>query len=238
MNFQRRWREAIKRARRHACEALGLARYSRPALHELDRKLERWLDFDGGFFVEAGANDGFTQSNTYYFERMRGWRGVLVEPVPELCARCRRERPRAVVVQAALVAPDFPHAEIEVRYAGLMSVTDGAFGDEAQRERHLAAGLKQDGVDGTYAIRAPARTLTAILDAEAAGREIDLLSLDVEGYELPALTGLDLARHAPRFICVEARDPDAVAQQLGTRYALAEVLCDTRTYRDLLFRRR
>jgi FkbM family methyltransferase len=238
MNFQRRWREAIKRGRRHACEALGSARYSRPALHELDRKLERWLDFNGGFFVEAGANDGFAQSNTYYFERMRGWTGLLIEPVPELCARCRRERPRSVIVQAALVAPDFPQEEIEVRYAGLMSVTAGAFGDDAQCERHLAAGLEQDGVTGTYAVRAPARTLSAILDAAAPGREIDLLSLDVEGYELPALAGLDLARHAPRFVCIEARDPDAVVQRLGPRYEMAELLWDNRTYRDLLFRRR
>ena len=48
----------------------------------------RHLTRRGGVFVEAGANDGYAQSNTYYFERMRGWSGVLIEPVPELAHHC------------------------------------------------------------------------------------------------------------------------------------------------------
>ena len=71
----RRW---LSPWRRRLCEAVGIRRYSRLALDGLDAKLEQHLDFDGGFFVEAGANDGLTQSNTYYFERWRGWRGLLV----------------------------------------------------------------------------------------------------------------------------------------------------------------
>jgi len=80
------------RTRRAAHEAVGSARYSRMALNRIDRKLERHLDFDGGVFVEAGANDGVTQSNTYYFEKFRGWTGLLVEPEPALAAACRRNR--------------------------------------------------------------------------------------------------------------------------------------------------
>lgn len=231
-------RRPLVRARRSFCEALGVARYSRPALHALDRQLERRLDFDDGYFVEAGANDGFTQSNTYYLERFRGWRGLLIEPIPELCARCRRERRRSTVVQAALVSPDFARTEVEMQYAGLMSVAEDAFGDDEVRRRHVAAGARQAGVRGTYTVRAPARTLSAILAAEGGGREVDLLSLDVEGAELAALAGLDLARHAPRFICVEARDPGLVSVLLAPRYDPGEVLWDNGGYQDLLFQRR
>ena len=70
--------------RRRAFEACGSSKYSRPSFNALDRKFEKFLDFDGGFFIEAGANDGFEQSNTYHLERWRGWSGVLVEPIPEL----------------------------------------------------------------------------------------------------------------------------------------------------------
>ena len=52
-----------ERLRRVVCESMGNARYSRPALNDLDRKLSRWLDFESGFFIEAGANDGFAQSS-------------------------------------------------------------------------------------------------------------------------------------------------------------------------------
>ncbi len=75
-------------------------------LDELDKKLEPYIDFDNGIFVEAGANDGQTQSNTAYFARHRGWRGLLVEPIPELAARCRVARPESVVENCALVASD------------------------------------------------------------------------------------------------------------------------------------
>lgn len=237
MNLPPALREPLVRARRALCEALGSDRYSRAALHDLDRKLERHLGSDDGFFVEAGANDGFTQSNTYYLERWRGWTGILIEPIPELAAKCRRERRRSVVVPTALVASDFPGTEIEMRFAGLMSVSDGAFGDAALRDRHVATGLRQSGVRGTYTLRVPARTLSAVIAEHGAGREIDLLSLDVEGAELTALAGLDLTRHAPRYICVEARDSAAVAALLGPRYALAEVLSDNGSHQDLLFRR-
>jgi FkbM family methyltransferase len=226
----------LQRARRRLAESVGIARYSRPALHELDRKLERYLPERGGFFIEAGANDGYAQSNTYYFERLRGWRGLLIEPIPELCARCRAERPRSKVVQAALVAPDFGRAEIEMQFAGLMSVSEGAFGDAAVREQHVEAGLRQPGVPATYRVRTPARPLSAIIDEVAPGQKIDLFCLDVEGAELTALAGLDLARHRPRFICVEAREPAAVKARLESCYDAVAVLSDNGTHQDLLFR--
>ena len=36
----------------------------------------------GGFFVECGALDGETRSNTLYMERFLGWTGLLVEADP------------------------------------------------------------------------------------------------------------------------------------------------------------
>ncbi len=226
------------RWRRRAAEALGVSRYSWPALNGLDRQLAQMLGQRDGFFIEAGANDGYTQSNTYYFEKMRNWSGILIEPIPDLCARCRRERPRSVVVQAALVRPDHGPDEIEMNFAGLMSVSARAFGDEETRRRHVAAGLTQHGVNGTYTVKVPARTLSSVIDAHAAGREIDLLSLDVEGSELEALAGLDLARHAPRYLLVEARGRAGVIERLGDYYEPPVVLFDAGTHEDLCFRRR
>src|SRR5688500_12891393 len=99
-------------------------------LNELDVKLKPYLDFEGGFFIEAGANDGLRQSNTCYFEKYRGWRGLLVEPIPEKARQCRKNRPNSIVEQCALVPFDFPHDTIELRSCNLMSVVKGAMKTE------------------------------------------------------------------------------------------------------------
>jgi len=225
------------RARRALCEAIGVGRYSYLALNDLDRKIERHLDFDAGFFVEAGANDGMAQSNTYYFEKVRGWTGLLVEPVPELAEICRRNR-RAEVRQAALVDKEVPGATIELHFAGLMSTVTGALGDAESTARHVAVGLAVQNLPSTRRLAVPARTLSALLDDIELTTRIDLLSLDVEGGEIGALRGLDFSRHAPQYICIETRDTSAVTMILEPRYRLEEILTDLGTHRDLLYRLR
>lgn len=235
MNLPPQLRRPLVRARRAVFEALGSARYSRMALNGLDRKLERHLDFDGGVFVEAGANDGVQQSNTYYFEKFRGWTGLLVEPEPTLAAACRKHR-RGPVAEAALVANEVPGAMVELHFAGLMSTLDGALGDADATARHVEKGLAvQPDIAATRRVRVPARTLSALLDGAGITKAVDLLSLDVEGAEPGALRGIDYGRHAPRFICVEARDAAAIAAILEPRYRLVEVLSEEGTHRDLLY---
>ena len=76
--------------------------------------------------MEAGAFDGYLQSNTYFLERVRGWHGILIEPIPILSQEARRERRAATVVNCGLVAPDFPDPTIELRYAGTQTIVSSA----------------------------------------------------------------------------------------------------------------
>lgn len=217
-------RKALARRRRRRAEARGDDRLSHPALHDLDRKLDAIIDRDGGFFVEAGGNDGFTQSNTYWLERFRGWRGVLVEPMPELAAEARLERPGTPVIEAALVAHDHEGDTVRMVFGDLMTTVAGTHdGDEADwTSAGLALGWRDPREEDVAA-----RTLSDILD-EVGTPEIDLLSLDVEGYEATALRGLDLNRHAPRFLLIEMHDVDAMRPEidevLGDGYVFADRL--------------
>ncbi len=228
------WRER-KRARRLAAEARGDFSLSRPALYGMAGRLDRHLNHDGGFFVEAGANDGFDQSNTYHLERERGWHGLLVEPVPELCRLAAIERPGSRVINCALVATGEDGGEVEIRYGGLRSVIAGSHGSDAA-DRAWVEPAFELGLEEEYRVSVPARTLSSLLD-ELGESEVDLLSLDVEGYEPQVLAGLDLDRHAPRFVLVEVMDRAArerVEAALGERYVAVEQLSPF----DVLYARR
>lgn len=187
-----------------------------------------------GFFVEAGAADGLSESTSLRLERERGWHGLLVEPVPELHAACRRNRPGARVVHGALVPADFGGATVPVRTAGLMSLVPGARGSAQADEAHLEL-ARYLGAGPSERVEVPARTLSGLLD-EIGSPPVDLLSLDLEGYEPQALRGLDLERHRPAHVLVEVLEPEPgrrrVEAVLGRSYELLAML----TGRDALYR--
>jgi FkbM family methyltransferase len=227
----------LLKARRSASEFLGISKYSRPSLYGLDTKLEKYLDFDNGFFIEAGANDGFNQSNTYYFEKMRGWTGILVEAIPELYEKCRRTRRKSQVFQCALVSDNFSEDSITIDYANLMSAVRGAFKDPITAAAHLQQGRQFEGITEKHEIKVPARTLTSVLLEAKLKPKIDLLSLDVEGYELDVLQGLDFAKFRPTYLCIEVWDEPAVdSLLLENRYEKVDILNDLGKHKDVLYR--
>lgn len=166
------------------------------ALNDIDRKLLAYLPDGPGVFIEAGANDGFSQSNTYYLEQRRGWRGLLVEPVPMLgrLARLTRSSPVAIV---ALGPPEQAGQAITLHFDDLMTSP----------------------IRSGPPVNATVATISKLIDRYGLP-PVDLLSLDLEGHVVPALRGLDLSRHRPRFILVEIHDPrEAVAVLPGYRVA-------------------
>ncbi|HET7086154.1 MAG TPA: FkbM family methyltransferase [Rhizomicrobium sp.] len=208
-------RKTWRRHRRPLYELFGSDRWSHLALNDLDRKLKKYLDFENGTFIEAGGNDGLSQSNTYWFERFRGWRGLLVEPVPDQAALCRRNRPHAEVINAALVA-DASTPSVRIKAAKLMAFIPGAR-SKAEEEAHLDAAIKVQQLADVSEIEVPAVTLASILDAHP-GRKVDFLSLDVEGYEIPVLLGMAPERHRPGLILVETPNLAGVLDALKGHY--------------------
>lgn len=213
---------SLRRVRRSWFEYFGSPRYSKPALYGIDAKLAAHLPDGHGVFVEAGAYDGYRYSNTYYLERLRGWSGVLVEPIPASFRRCVRDRPRSHVFQCALVAADGPQSVV-MSYGGPTSAVHCGH-----------ANPPAFGWERGYEVSVRARSLTAVLD-EAGVTAIDFMSIDVEGFELEVLRGLDLERFAPAYMLVETngRD-DAIAELLGERF---ELIAHFSAY-DAFFRRR
>jgi FkbM family methyltransferase len=136
-----------------------------------------------GFFVEVGANHPTRLSQTWFLEQ-RGWRGILVEPLPACCEALRASRQNSRVVQAAAGA-QAGQATLNVAAADVWS--------------HLGESKDLPVVDR---IQVAVRTLDEIL-AECQAPHVDLLSVDTEGMELEVLRGLNLEKHRPSLLLVE-----------------------------------
>jgi FkbM family methyltransferase len=184
-----------------------------------DLRLLAHLGSHPGTFVEAGAHNGITESNTLLLERSYGWRGLLIEPIPDLAAECRHNRPHALVEQSALVSSQHAAQSVIMTYSSGLSVVHGTWGSEARDRAWAAAGARLYPGITPYDIEVPARTLSSVLDQYSL-HDLDLLSLDVEGAEAHVLSGLDFERHAPRFVFVEVweENADEVAALLEPHY--------------------
>ncbi|MGE4192869.1 MAG: FkbM family methyltransferase [Pseudodesulfovibrio sp.] len=204
-----------------------------PGLNGLDRRLLNHIKHRNGFFIECGANNGYVQSNTFYLEYCMDWKGVLVEPIPELYNKCKYLRMNSQVFNCALVSSDFKEDHITMRYAGLMSIVKGNKAKDVE-DAWIERGAARENIADPYEIEVRTRTLTSILD-EVAPEHIDLFSLDVEGYELEVLKGLDLDKYRPDFILVEMHDKDAIINHLQDLY---EVHAELTPGWDILFRRK
>jgi len=151
----------------------------------LDILLDSIMKKTNGFFIELGANDGLTQSNTAMLEFNRGWKGILIEPSPNAYAECCKNRPASMCFNLACVSNTFEGNEVRGDFNGsMMSSVDGL-----RKERQDLVSVKVS-------------TLEKILDSVGA-TTIDLLSLDTEGYELEILKGLNLNKHRPRYMLIE-----------------------------------
>lgn len=154
----------------------------------LDKKLDDIFNKENGFFIELGANNGLEQSNTAFFEFYKGWKGILIEPLPNKYVECINNRKNSTVLNYACVSNDYESDKISGDFNGnLMSSVNGSRLNQTQNLNTVNA-----------------ITLEKILDQHMKQCNcIDFLSLDTEGYELNILKGLNLSKYRPKYMLIE-----------------------------------
>lgn len=205
------------------------------SIHGLDQKIEQYLPQDNGFYVELGANDGISQSNTLYFERYKNWKGVLVEPTPHNYLKCLSNRSKDNYIACnACVSFGYKDRFVEILFSNLMTSSIGLESDIQDPVSHANAGTQfLEGNERVFSFGAVAKTLNEILIEANAPQKIDFLSLDVEGVEIEVLKGVDHFRFRFQYLCIECQDLEKLKSYLQQYdYELVEQL----SYHDYLFR--
>lgn len=148
-----------------------------------------------GRYVDVGAHDPDYSSVTRLFYE-HGWRGINIEPVPEMFAKLVARRPEDRNIQALAGDAAGSAAFFEVRSSGL-STMDPAHAQELRDQGWTV--VEHD---------MPVVTLDSVLEDEPQG-PLHFLKVDVEGAEATVLGGLDLAKWRPWILVIEATAPQS-----------------------------
>ena len=156
-----------------------------------------WVAFElsekrDGFFVEFGATDGRTNSNTWLLEKTFGWKGLLAEPNPMWHAALQKNRTCAVDHRCV-----YSRTGETVAFATASDPELSAIVETGGRD-HFAATRNDAPV-----ISVPTVTLADLLVDHGAPKTIDYLSVDTEGSELEILEKFDFERWNVQLISVE-----------------------------------
>lgn len=170
-------------------------------------------DHEHGFYVDVGANDPDDKSVTKYFY-LAGWRGINIEPIPELIEKLNKSRPEDTNKGVAISdrPGELPFYKGNGKASGLSTLSP-----------KIAASDRAKGYEFTK-IMIPVTTLNAVLDEHAKNKsEITFLNVDVEGFEKQVLSGIDFKRYHPRVIMAESTAP---LTEVATQQKWESILID------------
>lgn len=149
-----------------------------------------------GTFVEFGALDGVLHSNSLFFERERGWGGLLIEANPDAFKELEKNRPNVTTMNVAV----YDHRG----RVGFAKIDGGCYGwsgiAEEFEEQHFDRIIKCVALDERELIHVPC---VCLADCLIPGIDIDYMSIDVEGAELKILQAFPFENYSIDVLGVE-----------------------------------
>jgi FkbM family methyltransferase len=166
--------------------------------------------YPDAFFIEIGSNDGEQHDHLRPLILEGRWRGLMVEPVPYIFERLRRnyEGIERVTAVNAAVAPragelpffhlvpreQMPRDDLPTWYDGI-----GSF----SREAVLSHRDRIPDIEERLVERRVRAVTFAMLCEQHGVDKVDLLLLDTEGYDCQILKSIDFRAHTPRLVIYE-----------------------------------
>lgn len=174
--------------------------YKYHAQYNQDQYLNEVIFFNKrfGIFIEIGAHDGISYSNTYFFERALNWKGLCIEPNPEVFEKLKKNR-KCVVENCAIGLKNDYLSYLKI--SGYGEMLSGILDDYDQRHiERIDRTLKLHGGKKEL-IKVEVRPLSSfeILD----DKDIDFMTIDTEGNELKILESIDFTQLHVKVVLVE-----------------------------------
>lgn len=149
-----------------------------------------------GIFVDIGANDGITFSNTYVFEKI-GWKGYCIEPLDEMFKLLVKNRPGSKCIQA-IISDSTGDAEF-LSIEGYSQMLSGELRKyDPQHLKRIDEEIMQYG-GSKKIVKINSYKFEDLIKNEI----IDYLSIDVEGGELDIVKSIDFEKYFIKVLSIE-----------------------------------
>jgi FkbM family methyltransferase len=145
-----------------------------------------------GYFVEFGATDGISLSNSYLLEKEFGWSGILCEPGKSWHSELKKNRD-AVIDTRCVFSSTGKLVEFTETSVGELSTISSFMKSDANRF------LRKN--RGTYQVETV--SLQDLLLTHNAPKYIEFLSIDTEGSEFEILKSFTFDEYKFGLVCVE-----------------------------------
>lgn len=155
-----------------------------------------------GLVIEVGAFDGKHLSNSFSLEEI-GWSSICIEPNPKIFSFLQKNRPKSTNINVAIVS-DENVKEISF-FSEKLGVLSGCNYDEEDiKKRYKNRGVQYEDPEE---IKVAAKTLNKVAsELNLNQKSIEIISIDVEGFEMQVLEGFNLNTYQPGLFVIEAND--------------------------------
>ena len=160
----------------------------------------------GGYFLDSGASNGISGSNSRLLELSFGWTGICIEPNDATFRDLVRNR-SCICLNCCLYDREGPIDFIEE--AGVFGGIVQEYDPQHLRFTQEVLGDRWPEGQGPPTVRKQARTLKSVLREAGAPAVIDYWSLDTEGSELAILKNFPFDEYRFRVLTVEHNDGPA-----------------------------
>jgi FkbM family methyltransferase len=159
-----------------------------------------------GFYIDIGANNGISGSNTYIFEQI-GWKGICVEPQPDVFLQLKKYR-QCDCYEVALSSKSGDNVEFFKSHgANALSRLN-----EGMSDTHKDW-VKEYGKVEYITVKTI--TFGEMMKKYPDISHIDFMSIDVEGHEMEVLKAIDFSRYSFGFITIEKSKPAEIEEYMG-----------------------
>lgn len=152
-----------------------------------------------GTFLEFGATDGVSLSNSFFLENKLKWKGVLAEPSPQWHQKLIQNRPNSHLVFDCIWTETGLELDFFVSDFGVLSTIDAyRESDKLSMPGNTAARIKSG-----HNVKVKTKSLNDIFVEFFNSSPIDYMSVDTEGSELDILSNFDFDKFGPSILTVE-----------------------------------